>query len=384
MIFASGFFKTIILLGALQGIIVSCLLFFLKKNRQKNRLLAALIFLMALASFNLYANYENWFNSDALRFISNFVPMVIVMPFGPLIYFYIRSVVDPSFTIAKQQRVHFLPVIIDIVPQLAVIIFIVGVFAGAIKNNPGPWGNFIDTYNTYADIPRWMSVSFYVVLSAKYLSALKAKNKGVLNGQAINFKWLQQFIRVFLVFQVLWFIFLVPYVIPKYYDALMNTVDWYPIYVPLAVMIYWLGIKGYLVSQQDNASLKKAATSNSALTAAVIHQTIASLKKAMEEDRLYLNSNLNLNMLAQHTNLTQKIISAVLNQHVHKSFNEFVNEYRVAAFKEKIQLQQMENFTIAGIAYECGFNSQATFQRTFKEATGTSPSEFRKRVLEIQ
>jgi len=43
----------------------------------------------------------------------------------------------------------------------------------------------------------------------------------------------------------------------------------------------------------------------------------------------------------------------------------------------------MNNLTIAGIAFECGFNSQATFQRTFKELTGQSPSEFRKTALAL-
>jgi len=82
--------------------------------------------------------------------------------------------------------------------------------------------------------------------------------------------------------------------------------------------------------------------------------------------------------MAEATGFTQKIISAVLNQHLQKSFNEFVNQYRVNEFKEKIQSPQTNNLTIAGIALECGFNSQATFQRTFKEITGKSPSEFRK------
>jgi len=75
----------------------------------------------------------------------------------------------------------------------------------------------------------------------------------------------------------------------------------------------------------------------------------------------------------------------VLNQHLHlKVFNEFVNEYRVEVFKEKLQDRQWINLTIAAIAYECGFNSQATFQRAFKQSTGFSPSEFRTSLIEIQ
>ncbi len=95
---------------------------------------------MALASFNLYANYKTWFGSDVLRFLAELLPMIIVMPFGPLIYFYLRSSLDSNFKITKQQRIHFYPVIIDLVPHLAVVIYIIGLFAGLIKNNPQPWG----------------------------------------------------------------------------------------------------------------------------------------------------------------------------------------------------------------------------------------------------
>jgi AraC-like DNA-binding protein len=379
----SPFLNTIILLGSIQGFIISSLLFFSKKNKQSNRLLSALILLMSLASFNLYANYENWFNSDLLRFIFDLIPLVIVMPFGPLLYFYIQSSLDPNFKVTKKLRVHFYPVIIDLVPSLAAIIFVMGVITGILKNHPQPWGNFIDTYNVYADIPRWMSVSFYVWLSIKYLAAFKQKHTGALNGQANNFKWLQQFIRIFAVFQVIWFLYLVPYVIPRYTDIMLNTFNWYPLYIPLAVIIYWLGIKGYIVSQTDNNYVKKISVISSALSKETIAQTIDSLKKSMIDEKLFLNPNLNLNLLSDKTDISQKIISFVLNQHLHKSFNEFVNEYRIEAFKEKILQPETDNLTIAGVALECGFSSQATFQRTFKQATGQSPTEFRRSALHI-
>ena len=385
MISVSGIFMTIILLGAVQGFIVCFLLFFSKKNRQSNRLLAKLIFLMSLASLNLYLSNTGILNSNGIiATIHAFIPIVIIMPMGPLIFFYIRSSLEPAFKMTKRQHIHFLPVIIDLVPSFTVIIFFLGILSGLIQANPGPWGIFIDTYNVYADIPRWISVTCYVGLSSKYLSALKAKNRNGLNGQATNYKWLQQFIRIFLVFQAIWLIYLIPYVIPRYTDMMLNTFDWYPLYIPLAIMIYWLGIKGYIVSYQHTLVNKKSANGNSSLTTSSIQETISLLKKSMEEDKLFLNPNLNLNIFSQHTGLTQKTISVVLNQHIQKSFNEFVNQYRVKAFKEKIQQPEMNNLTIAGVAFECGFNSQATFQRIFKEFTGMSPSEFRKSLPEAQ
>jgi len=377
----AGFFNTIILLGCIQGLIVSSLLFFSKKNRQSNRLLAALILLITLASFNLYGNYQNWFNSGILRFLASLIPLVIIMPFGPLIFFYVQSSLNPDFRITKKQRRHFYPVLIDLVPSFVVIIFIAGLITKLIKNNPGPWGNFIDDYNVYADIPRWISITLYVCLSAKYLKAHQQSNNGNLNGRPGHFKWMQQFIKVFMVFQAIWLIFLVPYVIPKYSNWVLDTFDWYPIYIPMAILVYWLGIKGYIVSQQQIVADKKNNGNNNPLLPDLIQQVTASLTKAMEEDKIFLNPALNLASLSETTGFTPKTISAVLNQHLQKSFNEFVNSYRIAAFKEKIQQPEMNHLTIAGVALECGFNSQATFQRTFKELTGKSPSEYRKTAV---
>lgn len=375
------FFNTIILLGIIQGFIVIGLLWFSKKNKKSTRLLAALIAVIVLASINLYGNYSNWFNSGILRFVAQLLPLVIPMLIGPLIYFYVQSLLDADFKIAKKQRRHFLPVLIDLAPPLTPVIFIIGIILKLTPNNPAPWGSFIDTYNVYADIPRWMSVTFYVWLSAKYLKAYKIKHTSSLNGQVVNFKWLNQFIRAFMIFQAIWLAYLIPYVIPRYTNWMLDTFDWYPIYIPMAILIYWLGIKGYIVSQQQNATEKKSPANNNLLSPELTEQVIASLIKAMKEDKVYLNPNCSLAVMAEHTSFSQKIISAVLNQHLQKSFNEFVNGYRVAAFKEKILQPETANFTIAGIALECGFNSQATFQRVFKEITGQSPSAFRKSAV---
>lgn len=368
----SGILHTIILIGALQGIITGCLLFFAKGHSQSNRLLAITIWLMAWASLNVYLSYTGWYYSNTtLAIIHALIPMVIIMPVGPLLYFYVKSSLSPGFKITKKQRLHFLPLLIDLVPSFVTILYLVTATTG-IDSAPKAWGVFIDNYNVYSDIPRWISLTCYIILSIKYLKESE---------QEAGFKWIQQFIRVFLVFQVIWLLYLIPYVIPSYTDLMLITFSWIPVYVPLAVMIYWLGIRGY-VSYLHNTAVRKKSVVSPLLAPAIIEEAALLLQKAMKEDEIYLHPDLNLQMLAQHTGITQKTISAVLNQHFRKNFNEFVNYYRVEAFKKKLQQPELDNLTIAGIAMECGFNSKATFQRIFKEFTNTSPSEYRKSLVE--
>ncbi|HEV3221513.1 MAG TPA: helix-turn-helix domain-containing protein [Puia sp.] len=360
----SGFLETLILLGSLQGFIISVVLFLSKNSRQSNRILAVLIFLMSLASFNLYMTGSTWYShSPIIIFLSNFIPMIIIMPMGPLIYFYIRSFSDPAFLFKRKYRIHFYPVLIDLVPYLTAVFYVTGLIFKFLPKNDAPWGHFIDQYDVYSDIPRWLSISIYLWIANKYL---------ISNSNATP--WLKQFVRMFTVFQVIWLCYLIPYVIPRFSNRLVDFFDWYPVYIPMSVLIYWLGIKGYLVSQAQNENHKSR--KSSPLDRQLSEGLVDRLKKVMEEEKLWMDPALNLSILSTHTGIPAKTISAVLNQHLNKSFNEFINSYRIAAIKARLLSSTNKNLTIAGLAYECGFNSQPTFQRAFKNIQGESPSEF--------
>lgn len=371
----SAFLNILILLGGLQGFIFSGLLFSSAKNRQANRLLAWSLILVAVASLKMFAVQKGWFDLPVMRIIDAFIPTIIVMPIGPLIFFYVKSCLFPDFRLSRKDRIHFYPVVIDLVPQLLALVFVLGVATHILTNNSAPWGRFIDNYNVYSDILRWASISFYIWLAAKEISASRSLREKVPGDPTHRYAWLQQLIRLFQVFQGIWLLYLIPYLIPKYTDIVLTQLGWYPVYVPLAVLIYWLGIKGYIMSQ-TTSDPARTQVSQPALPPALVEKTITSLQMAMEKDKLYLNPTLTVADLAGHTGIVQKQISAVLNQHLHKSFNEFVNEYRIHAIKERFLKGETHNLTIAGMAYDGGFNSLPTFQRAFKTVLGQTPKEF--------
>lgn len=359
-------FNTIVLMGSVQGFILCGLLFTSTKNKRSNRFLAFIMLIFGMACFNLLLDglplheYFPW-----IDFLLNFIPLIVVMPVGPLVYFYIQSNLDPTFRLKKKHRWHFVPVIVDFGAPLIAITFLIGLISGFVKNDPQLWGLLIDNYNVYSDIPRWFSVTLYLGLSYRYLNAHATQNQ--------QRKWFRQFIHIFLAFQFIWLLYLIPYVIPSLTDLVLNTVDWYPVYIPLVVLIYSLGIKGYLLPAQESPTPKRATVLPPLDT---VNEVMPLLERAMEKDELYLNPELNLALLSQHTGIASKTISSVLNQYMQKSFNEYVNGYRIAAFKQKVLKPDFEHLTIMGIAFESGFNSQATFQRAFKQTIGMSPKEY--------
>jgi AraC-like DNA-binding protein len=309
-------------------------------------------------------------SSSFWNFVEAVVPMLIIMPVGPLVYFYVKSILEPHFLFKKKHRVHFYTVILDLVPSLTILGYVAGGSLGFISaTNTFDIGGFIESYTMYVDIPRWLSLAVYLWLSFQLLSKHTTKQKAL-----SSTRWARNFVLGFGIFTGIWLLHLILYIIPASSNWLLGLVGWYPVYIPLTVLLYWLGINGYIISFKTY----KKTSNNQEISQEIVQDTIAKLEHVMHTEKLFLNPTLKLSDVVHATNISQKIISSVLNQHIHKSFNEYVNTYRVAAFKSRLLQENNNNLTITGIAFECGFNSQATFQRVFKAITNQSPSEFRK------
>jgi len=105
------------------------------------------------------------------------------------------------------------------------------------------------------------------------------------------------------------------------------------------------------------------------------------IEKLMSEEKLYADVALSVDLLAQKLGAKRHYVSIAINRCVNKSFNTFVNEYRI---KEAVQLLSKTNskaLTIDAIAFDVGFNDRQNFYRVFKKMTGLSPAEFRENVI---
>ena len=309
--------------------------------------------MISLACLNLFL-LQTLENTSALfDVLEAIIPLVIIMPIGPLIYFYVKTILNPDFKVDRSKRKYFYSIILDVVPNLVVIIYIIFGFLGLINNDSNfDLGNLTFTYQ------------------------LISKHQSNVKNNAFT-KWAKNFTFGFIIFSIIWFFHLVPYLIPSLSNLLLSNVGWYPVYIPLIVLVYWLGINGYIISFKTYKKTSKPLI----ITDEIVAKTIKNLDKLMKVDKLYLDASLQLKDVVKQTSIPQKTISAVLNQHLNSSFNEYVNNFRIEEFKKKLLSDNLENFTITAIAFECGFNSQATFQRVFKANTNQSPSQFRKTHL---
>ena len=100
-----------------------------------------------------------------------------------------------------------------------------------------------------------------------------------------------------------------------------------------------------------------------------------------DDEKIYRESDISLESLAQRLNTTRHNASQVINEHFKVSFHELINTYRISEAKEILQNDLQKNLHIIDIAYEVGYNNKVTFNKAFKKITQLTPSEFQKLSL---
>ena len=368
----TSFLNSLILLGSVQGFIIGTILYFSSKERPSGKLIAFLLLIFALACLKIYLNNIGFVNTQIGSLVDAYIPFMILMPVGPLIYFYCKAELY-NYKIGPEDRKHFYSVAVDVFHHVCAIVFSFVIIFGWANPQKNSFGFWFDTYNVYSDIARWGSLIVYLIISYRLLKQA-VKEAGLRSENVHHLPWLKEFVGVFAAFALLWTLYLVPYVIPRYTDTMLNAVDWYPVYLPLVAIIYWLGLRGFLIMRKEVNQLRKPPTLQ--LSDGALDQILGALHTAMTDSKLYLDTGLDLAALSKHVGAHPKIVSAVLNQKVGKTFNEYVNHFRVKEVKERLMKDESKKYTIVSLAYECGFSSQPTFQRAFKNAVGLTPREY--------
>lgn len=201
------------------------------------------------------------------------------------------------------------------------------------------------------------------------------------NTEGINLNWLEYIIVVLFIVNIIYVIYNLLYD-PKSLNFFINTV--------FLLVIYWVAYyslkqkeiypleekqRQELISMNENSNeeeVKRKLITDEELIKIKTH-----LESAMNSQRPYLDSELNLIKLAEILSVSTHHLSYVINTGFGKNFFQYVNEYRIE-YAKKLLKDTGSKFSILGIAYESGFNSKTAFNTTFKKLTGQTPSEFKK------
>lgn len=376
-------------IGAFQTFVFSFLLFFKKGKNQSDKFLMGFFFMISLYLLNIYSTqYQFWMHFPDILFIYS----LVFLSYGPLLYFYVLSLTG-SLVNKKQILLHSIPVIIVL---LILFPFFFAnkdqkllCFTDRFMNLPIYIG--IGTFLQYLSSP----VYFVLILLhlRKHNIQLKEQYSSV---EKLNLDWMRKLLIGGI---TIWMIECVNVIALNFteIDFLMTyNTSWY---IKLAFMVFVILIGYYGINQgvvfskvntpiehhhenqktssdriDDSENLQK----NQLISPELALQYKQSLLKYMEDEKPYMNNELRIQDISNELNIPIHILSYIINTQLNKNFFDFVNAYRIEEAKRRLLSKEYDNLTIIAIAFDCGFNSKATFNRLFKQYTQSTPSEFKK------
>jgi AraC-like DNA-binding protein len=100
------------------------------------------------------------------------------------------------------------------------------------------------------------------------------------------------------------------------------------------------------------------------------------IERLMHVEKVYQEPSFGRKELSQEVGVSEAALSRVINVYFEKSVPHLLNEARV---EDACALLLQTEVAVKTIAEESGFNSLASFNRVFKDMTGLSPSEYRRK-----
>jgi len=114
------------------------------------------------------------------------------------------------------------------------------------------------------------------------------------------------------------------------------------------------------------------------LDSGAAEEAVQRLNYYLQVEKVYRNSRLSLDSLAERLSLQPYQLSGLINGRMGRTFSDLVADYRVSEVKKRLA-DPDEKSNILAIAFDAGFGTKAAFNRIFKDRTGLTPSEFKKR-----
>jgi AraC-like DNA-binding protein len=375
----------ILFAGVLQGGILCVLLLRKRDNRLSNSILAALVLVLVVHLSLVAIDVRDLFvKVPHLSRLSWLIPHC----YGPLLLLLTQSIVVKGFRLKWGHICYFLPFLVYLI--LLSPYYLSGLEEKIAYLSDPAVVNRAD-FGIYNHLTNYFHIGFTSASLIIFYHNRKALPDLFSDPGRAGLRWLETFLWAIWSIMVLsWFCFISRRYEWPWFSSL------YPNNFLLAVlMVYWLSYRLLLnpfrwdkvmeASENPLASEVSAAEEivpekyqKTAIPAKNVDTIKSRLLEWMETAKPYLEPALTIDDLAAQLHIKRHHLSQVINQEFSQNFFEFINGYRIAAFKEISVKPENRHMSIIGLAYDCGFNSKATFNQVFKKQEGITPSAFLK------
>ena len=229
----------------------------------------------------------------------------------------------------------------------------------------------------------YISGMVYIPWSAKKLLDYKKNiNNQFSNTERINFNWL---LYLIIGMAIVWIIILFVQDDRFIFGAVSLFIIWMSYFGTKQVQIFRANSfpseeeePHSDICEENNRDEETPRYSKSSLNVENILEIHAALIKVLNEKQPYLNPELKLTDLAVLLGVHPNHLSQVINSQCGKSFYDLINERRIQEFIFRLKQKESKQYTLVALAFDCGFNSKASFNRNFKKYTQLTPSDYYK------
>jgi len=374
---------TFVLIGALQGFALTAFLAVHSKgNCRANQTLAVLIFSIStdiFISFLYLSNYIHHFP----HLISVSEPLYTL--YGPLLYLYTKQLAAPQAQLRLYDFLFFLPFALETLFWMPFYLQPASLklhdYISLNGNHP-----MISGYWLIWNLELIYNIAF-AVLAAKVLKQYEQSIKHSFSDiSRINFNWLRLLIRATLI------VFLFQLSILYLVTIIDIETLFITFYCLIALLFYGIGYMGLRqpevfsgVKEKETQTEKSKPIetempkkyAKSSLSEEMASTHLEKLLEMMENEKLYLKSDLKLNDVAAQMNISTNHLSQAINTKTGKNFFDFINTYRVREAQRMLISPEYQHLTLLAIGLEAGFSSKSSFNKVFKEHSNLTPSQYR-------
>lgn len=358
----------LILISLSQGIIFGLVVLFGKLFKHNtNKYLAFSVILISIIGLDKWlAMWDFQKKYYFIDFFGDDIPWILLF-FVPLLIYFLRSV---NHRLANSRRLWFLtiPFLIFLILNLIIDLDVDFGWISAPFFKQNMYSIYVvEGYLAFAYSIFLCSLSYYIILRSK---------------ETDNIKWLKRVWFFTLLLHLAWLsIVFIPETV-----FIENRRFGYHLWIGVSFFIYFLSYKGIyqLNLVQNQAAIRELLKQKSRIertkSAAIGNAHIETLKLLMEDEHLYRNSDLSLELVADRIGISVNYLSQQINTSLDKNFTSHINSYRVEDAKRMLVNPEFNQYSVLAIGLEAGFNSKSAFYNIFKKETGLTPNQFKNRI----
>lgn len=356
----------VLAIGLVYGIGVIVGLLRPSPNQASNRILAGLVFAVTLKLVPYVLGFSGMYQRYPWL---SFAPFEIDAAFGPLLYLYVLSLTRAP--IKRNFIFHFVPAIIEFCYYAIMFVQPLG-FKNAWHDRAH---SLIDPAEYAFGV---ISLAVYLIASmVRTVQYQKLTLISLTQAEPQTIRFLSIVLKAFAAYVAIRLVFGISQILqPK-----TSLDNFYLAYFWLAILIFVLGA-GALTFKEviPSASQPEALTDSEANASAKDWSKIADqIADRTEQGQLWLDPQLSLPTFAERVGFSPGYVSKALNVGRAQNFSDFINQYRVNRVNELLA-DPAEDRDVLELAFECGFNSKASFNRIYKKLTNETPSQARARL----